>query len=98
MLLLELNASVLLTPTGESDKEEGTVEVTVDVVEKLRHCVFTGAAVEEAIALEGIVFAIFSFEMRNHVTSGLELVLLELAVVFSDPEACSVLPGIPEAL
>lgn len=53
MVLFELNAGILLAqldklviPTGEPDKDAGTVQVTVDVVEELGHCVCTAAVVE----------------------------------------------------
>lgn len=60
VLLVQLDK--LVVPAGGPDKEEGNVQVTVDAVEELGHCVCTAEGKAE---LDGggvtVVFAAFSF-------------------------------------
>lgn len=73
-------------------------EVTTDVVEE--HCLCT-VAVEALVerGWRGVVIPVAgSFKTSTHVISGLELVLLQLAVAFSNSEIAFVLSNVCAAL
>lgn len=96
MVLLELDVAGILLAAVQLE-EEGVVQVTIDVIEKLGHCLRM-VAVESLVRLGWrgfvMVFVAGSFKTWTHVISGLELVLLQLAVAFSNSEIAFVLSNV----